>query len=478
MSILTQKQNENYCTALKNELDLLLERILNPLVYKPGLHNYLDIFQTLDGGLRSFSLRMLKEQIEKKDAEYRNSDTRKRDYHIKQNRARTLITLFGEFTYSRTEYTDKHTGKPFCYIDTYLGLRKKERFDPFVQELIIQGYCDNNSMIKVGKEVGDRISGAFNSAKGRDTAISRQTVYNILHRFASITTPIVPSLTTPKILYVMLDEKFIPLQGSPNKTKAMVKIAMIFESIEAVKKKDGTPTKRKKLINKTLVLSYKGNIWDELYNILSQKYDMDKVETIYLMGDGAKWLYQGSNHIKPTNGKVIYAIDRFHYLQAIHKVTSDNGLRDILSEYAYSGSKKDFMKVLQHLQVSNQDRDTIQQQIIYLKQHWNHFQTMNKRVKIGCPMEQVVAHVVASQFTSVAKAYGNKNLPTYLNYRELHQNKHDVRNLILEAMALQHHNEKDIVIPAAQYDFSVFEKKSYPTSPTIKEFNKYTSTKF
>ena len=88
---------------------------------------------------------------------------------------------------------------------------------------------------------------------------------------------------------------------------------------------------------------------------------------------------------------------------------------------------------------------------------------MNREIKIGCCMEQAISHILASVFTSVPKAYGKTHLPTYLSYRDIHQNGHDMRNIILKAISLQSHKNQDIIILDQEYDFSIFDKKQYYT---------------
>jgi len=334
-------------------------------------------------------------------------------------------------------------------------------------------------MIKVGKLVGDRISGSFNCRKGRDNAISRQTVYNVLHRFSCITAPLTPREKTPETLYIMADEKYLALQKEEVKSKAMTKAAVIFEGLQAVVKKDGNPTKRKSLVNKTTVLQAEGSIWERINEVLYQIYDMDQVKQLYVMGDGAGWLVRGYSEVKPPNGKTTFALDRFHFKQAINRISTDEGLRKMMYEYAYHNMKKDFIELVNTIKESNSERvETIEENLAYLLKHWGHYQAMNKVVKIGCSMEAAISHVVASVFSSVPKAYSRENLPLYFNYRELQQNSCDFRNIILQAMSLQKQNEKDVTISPQEFDFSIFEKKVYPDNPTIREFNKNIITPF
>lgn len=59
--------------------------------------------------------------------------------------------------------------------------------------------------------------------------------------------------------------------------------------------------------------------------------------------------------------------------------------------------------------------------------------TMYKEIGIGCAMEQAISHDIASEFTSVPKAYSSKWLPFYLNLRQNHLNGYDIRKAYIIA---------------------------------------------
>lgn len=81
-------------------------------------------------------------------------------------------------------------------------------------------------------------------------------------------------------------------------------------------------------------------------------------------------------------------------------------------------------------------------------------------------MEQAISHMIASQFSSVPKAYTKSNLSIYLALRNHHLNHYDLRSLYFQAMNTK--KEKNIRIISEDYDFSIFEPKSeyYASSVT------------
>ena len=468
MTILTQQspvKNTSFNFIPQLDLSSLVDNLINNFAYNPKNDNYAKLMEYSSKDFRNSVIQYLKETFTSIDEQFRNSSDRKRHYYIKQTRKRTIITLYGELTYTRTEYIDRYTKKSYCYLDEKFGIRKRERFDSCVQNLIISCYADHNSMIKVGKIVGDRISGTFNTKQWQDITISRQTVYNILHRFKSLDVSLKQTINTPEIIYIMADEKYIPLQREKKKkAKQMVKVGVIFEGLESIKRKDSTLTKRNRLINKHVVISCVKPFWQEINDKLHQIYDMDKVKKIILMGDGASWIMSGRSELDFSYKNIEFAVDTFHFKQAINNLTSNKDLRKYLNDYVSHNDSDSFNQLTNSIIGQEPERElTIKQNHSYILKHWQHHQTMINDIKIGCPMEQAISHVIASSFTSVPKAYSRKNLPTYLSFRALKENHQNIRNILTEAMAAEPLKLQDVIVNPPEYDFSIFDRRQYNT---------------
>jgi len=411
---------------------------------------------------------------QKCDYNFRYQPNRTKHYYVKNTRKRTIITVYGEVTYTRTEYIDRLTSKMFCPVDRKIGLLPRQRYDNTIIFLAYELYSDHNSMIKVGKLIGDLIDSKYSISKNRKfKSIPRQTIRNMLTRIKSINVPLNTSENTPEILYVMADEKYIPSQNNDKKAH-MVKAAQIFEDKVLTNQKG-----RYKLINKHLYLHYENNkddFWDNVFDIIDTKYEFKKINTIYLMGDGASWIKRGISELKMPNVKIKPVLDGFHFKQAIEHITKDETYKKILYHYSIKNMKDDFKKVIEIIKTENPNRiEIIDEKSKYILNHLKEIRTLYKEVKIGCPMEQVISHSIASIFTSIPKAYGNKNISTYLNIRQHQQNGHDIRNLILQA--LQHSQNisfEEIDLTKEKYDFSFLKlpKNTYKINCLNHHFDK------
>lgn len=280
----------------------------------------------------------------------------------------------------------------------------------------------------------------------------------------------------------MTDEKYIYLQ-SEHKTdnaypKVMTKAVVVFEGRHQVSVQSKTPCYE--LTNSYFYASTTGSFWSSVHDRLNECYDLSKVKQIYLLGDGAAWITAGAAELKTSETNVTYALDRFHAGQAIQRITRDKKYSSILTNYMITDMKSSFIDVVQSIKEDRPDcLIKVEDNSYYLLKHWTHIQTMYKKVKIGCAMEQVITHNIASVFSSVPKTYSRKHFETYLVHRMNHQNKLDLRKLYLTALGCTPDNDNNISI-SRSYDFSFFNTKNL--NPTyllhLKTFGYKQDTKF
>jgi len=459
MPILAQFHTEIMVKKCFEAMLTVFRQTCAPMYGVYSIRNYTSLMESLSDAVRALSLQLLREEIEMIDRSFRNSPGRTLRYHVKATRKRTLVTPVGILTFTRTIYQDTATRRCYCHVDQILGLPKYDRYDPCVKAMIVEAGASINSMIKVGEFIGDRIFSAFSLAKTRRAfRISRQTVHNVMKRAKQCRVSPEPA-ETPAQLYLMADEKFIPLQFRPssatNPAKQMVKMISVFEGID-------TSKSRHVLLNKRSLAISEGYCWEMVHDFLNARYDLDKVEHLHILGDGASWILGGVNALKTDKTKTDFSLDLFHAMQAVNRITRDEALKQILRSYLQHDARTDFFTVTALLKETHSERrEKIEVNEIYLSNHWDAVQNTLRTIRMGCSMEGEIAHALASQFSSVAKAYSSKNLPTYVNYRLNAINGLDVRALYLEALDRK---EKDIVEFKPSYDFSIFD-----LHPTIYE---------
>lgn len=452
MPILAQFHTENLIKKCFEMMVALFRQNSAPMHGVYSIRNYTSMMESLSDAVRGLSLQLLREEIETIDRSFRNRAERTHRYHVKATRERTLVTPLGILTFARTIYQDTSTRKCYCHVDRILGLPRYDRYDPCVKAMIVEAGATLNSMIKVGELIGDRIFSAFSLAEVRkDFRISRQTVHNTMKKAKQCVVPPSPH-PTPSHLYLMADEKFVSLQSRPAKLgrseKQMVKLISVFEGID-------TSRSRHVLQNKISLAVSDSYCWDQVHTILNARYDLDQVKHLHILGDGAGWILRGVEELKTDKTKTDFSLDLFHAMQAVHRITRDAALQEVLRSYIYQNARDDFFHVVALVKEDRSDRRSqIEEQENYLAHHWAALQNSLRPPRIGCAMEGEIAHTLASQFSSVAKAYSSKHLPIYLNYRLNAINGLDVRKLYIDALD---HIDTDIVEFYPSYDFSIFE---------------------
>lgn len=407
-----------------------------------NVFNYINLLSNLDESLCQIAKSSLISIFEAIDKSYSNSTERKAKHHIKAHISRTILTIFGEVTFKRTFYTDKFNNGSFCYLDRFLGLKRYDYFDSYIKSSIIE-YSSNNSIPTVCKMINELIGNRL-SIKDKFKYINRQTVRNIILS-STISNPPKRELTTPDTLYIIADEKWVHSQNNDNKD-VMIKSIVTFDSI-------GTKPRRF-LNNKRIFAGFNGNDFlNETLDYLYYTYDLEKVKKIVVMGDGAAWIRHLTSHFKVNNNtSVLFALDKFHYKQALHHICLNKELEDIISSYVLNNNRNDFNEFCDLMILNYSYRqDTIKTKRDYILNNWKHILNLYK-YSLSCPMESQISHNLAYLLTSRPKAYSLKMLSKILKIRLLYKNNENIKLLYLNNFNI----EKQLDYKEDSLNFDVF----------------------
>lgn len=448
MSILTLNSLKNYIPNAINDFESKTFDILSPRHFNSNPYSEPTLTESFANLGDTIVKQLYINALAKLDLEFCNSEHRKRNYHIKQYRNRTIITAIGEITYKRHEYTCKDTHKPFCYVDYKLSLFKRQRYTNSVRAMITDLYARQNSMIKVGEIIGDKIHSRFSLEK--TSAIPRQTVFNILQTFKVTTIPTERSSSTPETLYIIADEKYIHMQRSTNK-RCMTKLAIVFEDRVITNKT------RYKYTNKHSIISTDNDIWDRVYDYIHSRYDVGKVKNIYIMGDGATWIKTSMSTLKNQAYNIAYGLDRFHLGQAINRIFRCKQTNSTVKSYILNNDIESFKTFIDNVKDESPQRlKIIEDNSSYIIKNWKFIQTMENVIKIGCGMEGQISHTLASRFTSVPKAYSYQRLPSYLCAVEHQSNNINIKRLYLDSLTYNKNNSEIVDIDYLDINTDLF----------------------
>ncbi len=392
--------------------------------------NYINVIQNFDSILTKSINTTIKAYLEELDYNYTNSIERMQKYHIKDYHSRTILTIFGEITYSRHFFKSKLDGSSFCYVDRQLGLQKYQYFDPYIRSLVVSKAAENSISLacrEINEMIGNRVS-----LTSKPSFLSRQSARNIILT-STIAKPTDTTLNTPEELYIIADEKWISTQfkedgsrhskNSHNK-KVMVKSIVIFDGYSG--------TKRRTLLHKKVFASDCNNIVTESLDYIFNTYDTSKIKRIFVMGDGAKWINALPQYYKfEATTQVYYCLDKFHFKQALHHLAMNSNYEQYLLNYILSDNKNAFNKLVSFIKENNPKReDTINKKYDYIISNWKDIRRLYY-YKMSCPMESQISHNIAALTSSRPKGYSYKMLRKIIQLRLDFINKQNIKKLFL-----------------------------------------------
>ena len=453
-----------------NNLETYLKDMLLPQASKGDALAWPRLIESMCKKTEEEIRNQLVEYLEEMDRKFRYSEDRLNKYYVKNTRKRTLITMYGEITFRRTQYINLSTKKPYCYVDDKLGIDSRIRYTNDVAAYCMEAYADENSMIKVGKEVGNLIHAKFSLDKNDDYAIPRQTVQRMIKRVKA--TYIKPLQEKKRVedIYILMDEKYLPDHNDPNKPgskkkKKMTKVAMIVEGLD-------TSNKRHKYLGVSFCSLYKGDFSLRLLEHLNDRYDLEYLKHIHVLADGGTWIKTVSDEISVPNAKLRKYLCKFHFHQALNRIFTCKDIYDLAIDYIYHDKQEDLYElfnatlksVKEELNINTKEDEesssrytNLKNNINYIKNNYSEIMNMISLENMNCAMEQCISHHICSEFSNVPKVYSGDNLNLYLSMRDNYRNKENIKMIYLLALNDADSDSECTYINKKIMDFSIVE---------------------
>lgn len=344
------------------------------------------------------NLDILREILEFIDLDFKNSKERKNEFHVQCTRQRTLITSLGIITFNKTYYRSKEKTNDkyqfFSYLEDYLGLDKWAKMTLKAEVNLINNALDNGMSWSVKNTIPN-------------TEVSRQTISkkikNINYNFKEE----IKTQDTPKTIYIEADEVHSNLQnkGGPKKNK-IVPVILTHEGHKEdfVKKKQ---LKNKHYIASSILKTHL--LWNETYKYLDTKYDLDKVEYIFISGDGASWI-KGFDEAFPN---AIYVFDKFHYQKALNALfKKEEVITSLADEYLRARMIDEFILLVnvQLKKYPEQYKRITKYRNLLLNNVDGIINQRHLEYKCPCSMEGHISNVYARHLTSRPHSYSKDGL--------------------------------------------------------------------
>lgn len=296
-----------------------MENIIQHFIENLYKNNSLSaITSFLNDNLNVFALNLIKNLIEEYDYNIRKSKKRKKSWDIVRINTRTIQTHLGKLTFNHTYYRNKKTKKYSYLLDNVIGIKKYQRLDAVLEGKILKSACLASSNTKVSKQTVKNIVADFGASDSNFKVIEHKKIV--------------------KTLYIEADEDHISFQKDTKKS-GINKLIYIHEG------KIKEHKNRNFLVNKYIFASCIKNtedLWIEVYDYIDKTYEVDKIENIFILGDGAKWIKTAPEWILGATN----TLDGFHLNKALLNITGrDNkeAYREI-KELVYSLDKNILLK--------------------------------------------------------------------------------------------------------------------------------------
>ncbi len=341
--------------------------------------------QNTSKSLDEIGVMIVKEALEMLDEVIRESSKRKREYYIqRRNDRKTLITKFGEVNYERTYYKSKKDGSYRYLSDELVGIYPYERMDLSYESELIEEAIET-SYEKSGKRASNNVQ------------VTRQTVMNTIRRLGNVENDeaeIPLKKRVVKTLYIEADEDHVALQNGRNKE---IKLIYVHEG-KRFKSKGRYELINKRLFTGSLIASE--DLWLDVANYLEEAYDLDRVEKIYISGDGASWIKEGLNWIKGSE----YVLDYFHLSKYVKIATAHMPQTfEPLWTYIRNLNKKGVIELLNFITAETESetkKEAVKKSKRYILNNWKGIEKGMEEGYIGCSAEGHISHVLSSRLSS------------------------------------------------------------------------------
>ncbi len=376
-----------------------------------------DFIININSTLDEIGVTITQEVLETLDLLIKDDKNRKKIWEVKSKAApKTLNTIFGQVKYKRTYYKNKKNGEYKYLSDEKVGIRPGDKMDIGLKSRLIEEAVDSPYR-KSGKKATENIE------------LTGQTVMNSIRELGAVENSkaeIKEKGREVTTLYIEADEDHVALQ---NGKCAEPKLVYVHEGRKKVGKN------RHKLQNVRVfsgMYSNSEDLWLEVASYLEEAYDTEKIEKIYLSGDGASWIKQGKGWIN----KSIYVLDRFHLSKYVKVATAHKApLAEPLWKYINKLEQEnvgDLLNVIIEDTEKGTKREAVKNAKRYIMNNWEGIKNQYNEDYPGCSAEGHVSHILSSRLSSRPLGWSTVGIDEMSRLRAYKANGGKVYDLLKE----------------------------------------------
>lgn len=374
---------------------------------------YLELEERLQEILGNFARSVLKGVLETADAELRRSQAERPGWVIeRRDEAKLIITPFGEVTYRRSYFQHKQTGEYAHLVDRLAGVEPHCRIDAAAKAQLLENAVDH-SYRKSGQKLD----------------VSGQAVLEVVRQFSGQGAGAKEEAQRrPKrslrFLYVEADEDHVASQRG---RALQIPLVYVHEG------KTG-PAKRYKLKEAHYFAGPYASVedlWLDVFDYLDSHYELDRVERVFVAGDGANWVRAGAKLLP----KATFVLDKFHLKKWITGAVGTEWRRQ---SAIWAGIQRGDRKAIEQvLKEALQEAETVtrRQAVLncwrYIRSNWDGIEAYQLEGVTGCSAEGHVSHILSARLSSRPAGWSKLGAEQMARLRVMQANGKDVRRAYL-----------------------------------------------
>ena len=451
----------------------VVEEILKS-IEKNGISDIGKTAESLLSVLKGGALKLLSAVIEETDLAVLNAKKERKLDGITvkhRNVPRTVVTSLGELKYKRT-YFQLGDGSKAYLTDQLIGI---EPFERVTKELCAE-LVQNTATMSMQKAA--TVTGA---------PVSRQTVNNKVLSMHDVVTEISRVENTPSELHIFADEDHVHLRP---RRSAIVPLVTVTEGI------DMSNPKRHKTISPVHFQGYgmDNHVFvDNVVAAIYEKYDMDRVDRVYIHADGGNWI-KTLGTLMPN---AVFVMDGFHLEKYLKKLLRLNGAAPysgVVRKAIRENNFEDFAGYISSISEKQDEKDKkkLHELVNYFQNNWDSIVERMNCTHCGSCTEPLISHTLSQRLSRNPLAWSKEGLGKMAMLRVFEENGGRVTaehirisrdkserskdfNTLRNGLEIYNKYAKDQVrsVFGSKHDWSIFEKDHAPSAFT---YGKLTGT--
>lgn len=296
-----------------------------------------------------------------------------------KDRPRQIFTKLGLLEWTRDYYFDMKENRYVYPLDSMLGIRGNAR----IGDEVLAQLLNRATEVSYARSA-DIVTGG---------AISRQTVRNHLLKTV-IPQPEPAQQRQVQVLHLYADEDHVHLQ-KPGKEKGKrnqsVPLVTITEGTLPVSKGRNRTCHPTHFVEETFSGA---ELWKKVEGFIAKAYDLEKLDKIYLHGDGGNWIKNGLSTFAQTE----YVMDGYHFYRQVRQLSKRHPRRNVRFVLLQAIAKDDRRKAEAFLQELTAEDEQVQIFSTYLFGHWRAIRNLITLNIPGSCTEGQVSHVLSERF--------------------------------------------------------------------------------